>query len=322
MHRLSAPPERPFRPSQKKRISAPPPPEPEKKLSSGYGSRASFTPLRTTAPRMSKKDLARTEMLFDAMLRDHGADRDSPTRASPRAAEAAAAARRAFRDALADVEDEPAWAGRGRDFSFGDVDDRSDEWSESDGDGDDASYDAAEDWWRRHNAGETLRAAPAARRRRGRPSRRSRARGRAAPRAGPTRSRPEEPPAAAEAEKVRGERAHAKWEGRRPPRTGRRTRSRRAAAAGREPAAPARRPPAKSARKTTLYDVLGVKIHAERAEIKRAYVDLALKLHPDKNKDASANAQFLRVKDAYSTLANADDRRAYDRALVDARGAG
>ena len=80
--------------------------------------------------------------------------------------------------------------------------------------------------------------------------------------------------------------------------------------------------PAKSARKTTLYDVLGVKIHAERAEIKRAYVDLALKLHPDKNKDASANAQFLRVKEAYSTLANADDRRAYDRALVDARGAG
>ncbi|KAH8072928.1 DnaJ-like protein [Aureococcus anophagefferens] len=287
MHRLSAPPERPFRPSQKKRISAPPPPEPEKKLSSGYGSRASFTPLRTTAPRMSKKDLARTEMLFDAMLRDHGADRDSPTRASPRAAEAARG-------------DEPAWAGRGRDFSFGDVDDRSDEWSDGDGDDDDASYDAAEDWWRRHNAGETVRAAPAAR-----------------------PSRPEEPPAAAEAEKVRGERAHAKWEGPPPAADRPRTRSRRASPrADASTRAAARRPPAKSARKTTLDDVLGVKIHAERAEIKRAYVDLALKLHPDKNKDASANAQFLRVKEAYSTLANADDRRAYDRALVDARGAG
>ena len=174
---------------------------------------------------------------------------------------------------------------------------------------------------------ETVRAAPAAR-----PSPRTTFPSIKSPRAAAPRGAaggphqippPKNRPAAAEAEKVRGERAHAKWEGpppaadrppdAKPPRPSRRDAS---------PRAPARRPPAKSARKTTLYDVLGVKIHAERAEIKRAYVDLALKLHPDKNKDASANAQFLRVKEAYSTLANADDRRAYDRALVDARGAG
>ena len=174
---------------------------------------------------------------------------------------------------------------------------------------------------------ETVRAAPAAR-----PSPRTTFPSIKSPRAAAPRGAaggphqippPKNRPAAAEAEKVRGERAHAKWEGPppaadRPPDAKPPPPSRRDAS----PRAPARRPPAKSARKTTLYDVLGVKIHAERAEIKRAYVDLALKLHPDKNKDASANAQFLRVKEAYSTLANADDRRAYDRALVDARGAG
>ena len=50
--------------------------------------------------------------------------------------------------------------------------------------------------------------------------------------------------------------------------------------------------------------------------MKRAFHRLSRKYHPDKNvgKDSlpSAEALFLRVREAYTTLSNADARRAYD----------
>ena len=357
MHRFSAPPERPYRPSARRReqtVAAPPPME--KKVSSGYGTRSTFQPLRTTMPRASKKDAARSEMLFNALLSDHHADRDP--RDSPRAAgaardvwktnvvsaksvggvaAAAEAARRAFREALADVDDEPPWRDRGRNFSMtpgsgdGSWDDDASDGSGGSYDDDDASYDAAEDWWRRHNSGETLRARPASK---GRAAARTTFPAIRSPRAakgaagGPHQiPPPRNRPAVADADKVRGAKAHAKWEG--PPPDGRKPSGRPPRPSANAAAPPSStssprasgRAPAKAARKkTNLYDILGVKVHAERAEIKRAYVDLALKLHPDKNSDEGANAQFLRVKEAYATLVNADDRRAYDRSLIDARG--
>ncbi|KAL5709502.1 hypothetical protein ACHQM5_020184 [Ranunculus cassubicifolius] len=63
-----------------------------------------------------------------------------------------------------------------------------------------------------------------------------------------------------------------------------------------------------TARRESPYQVLGVSPSASLPEIKRAYRKLALKLHPDVNKEANAQEKFLRVKHAYNTLLNSDSR--------------
>lgn len=61
------------------------------------------------------------------------------------------------------------------------------------------------------------------------------------------------------------------------------------------------------------YQVLGIKQTANRDEIKKAYHKLALKYHPDKNKDSSAGAKFRAVNEAYEILKDDQRRNAYDR---------
>lgn len=46
---------------------------------------------------------------------------------------------------------------------------------------------------------------------------------------------------------------------------------------------------------TDYYKVLGVKKDASQAEIKRAFHKLAIKYHPDKNKDADAEDKFKKL---------------------------
>ena len=76
--------------------------------------------------------------------------------------------------------------------------------------------------------------------------------------------------------------------------------------------------------KRDYYEVLGVQRSASKDDIKKAYRRLAMKYHPDRNKDdADAEIKFKEAKEAYEALSNADKRAAYDQFGHDGlRGAG
>lgn len=61
------------------------------------------------------------------------------------------------------------------------------------------------------------------------------------------------------------------------------------------------------------YEVLGVSKTATKAEIKSAYRKLALKWHPDKNKDAGAETKFKEINNAYEVLSDEKKRATYDQ---------
>jgi molecular chaperone DnaJ len=66
--------------------------------------------------------------------------------------------------------------------------------------------------------------------------------------------------------------------------------------------------------KRDYYEVLGVSRSATDQEIKSAYRRLAVRYHPDKNpNDATAEEKFKEAAEAYGVLADADQRRRYDR---------
>lgn len=62
----------------------------------------------------------------------------------------------------------------------------------------------------------------------------------------------------------------------------------------------------------TLYDVLGVERSASQDDIRKAYVLLAKKLHPDKNRSGTAGGEFVAVHEAYLVLSNPGRRGEYD----------
>ena len=70
------------------------------------------------------------------------------------------------------------------------------------------------------------------------------------------------------------------------------------------------------------YAVLGVKPDTPQDDIRKAYRQLAKKLHPDLNPgDKQAEERFKQVSAAYDLLSDAEKRARYDRGEIDASGA-
>jgi molecular chaperone DnaJ len=67
-------------------------------------------------------------------------------------------------------------------------------------------------------------------------------------------------------------------------------------------------------KKRDYYEVLGVARDADDAAIKKAYRQLALKYHPDRNPgNKDAEEKFKEAAEAYTVLADADKRARFDR---------
>lgn len=65
------------------------------------------------------------------------------------------------------------------------------------------------------------------------------------------------------------------------------------------------------------YETLGLPSCATSAQIKRSYRALALKWHPDKNRNqAGATEKFKRISEAFRVLSDENERAAYDRERV------
>merc|ERR1719282_1215587 len=65
--------------------------------------------------------------------------------------------------------------------------------------------------------------------------------------------------------------------------------------------------------KKDYYKVLGVEKSASDKEIKKAFRNLALQYHPDKNPDKDTSKKFREIAEAYEVLRDEDKRRQYDQ---------
>jgi DnaJ-class molecular chaperone len=67
-----------------------------------------------------------------------------------------------------------------------------------------------------------------------------------------------------------------------------------------------------------LYDILDLKNNASKDEIKKQFKTLALKYHPDKNKEKNANEKFNQIRIAYEILSDPNKKIKYDN-MIDSK---
>src|ERR671930_984756 len=61
------------------------------------------------------------------------------------------------------------------------------------------------------------------------------------------------------------------------------------------------------------YNILGVSQHASQDEIRKSFRNLALKYHPDKNRNSEESRQkFIKIIEAYEVLSDEQARKNYD----------
>ena len=60
------------------------------------------------------------------------------------------------------------------------------------------------------------------------------------------------------------------------------------------------------------YDVLQVPGGAKTDEIRRNYLRISVRVHPDRNQDPNATQAFQKVSEAYAVLSDEEARRTYD----------
>ena len=62
----------------------------------------------------------------------------------------------------------------------------------------------------------------------------------------------------------------------------------------------------------SFYDILGVDENTSAQEVKKAYRQLSMKWHPDKNSSPEAKGQFQKISEAYETLGDDKKRQEYN----------
>lgn len=65
--------------------------------------------------------------------------------------------------------------------------------------------------------------------------------------------------------------------------------------------------------KRDYYEILGVDKSASEQEIKKSFRKLAMKYHPDVNKEDNAEEKFKEINEAYEVLSDPDKKSRYDR---------